>query len=922
MTNNRKIILWTSLFFLLFPLSAGPSNAQPDSADSPDEIILHLKWKHAFQFAGFYAAQTQGYYKAANLNVTIKESSIGDTPLDAVLSGQAQYGVWGPNLLNHRLEGSPVVILGTVFQHSAYGVISLKSTGIRAPGDLVGKTVAVESGMGLAQLQAMLLHEGVPLSQVNIVPHDWNLDNLMHGKVDAEFSYITDQPNQISMRGEQPATLQPINYGIDFYGDCLFTTEDQISKHPNQVRAMRQASFQGWQYAMEHPDEMIDYILKLPGVAQRGLNRQHLEFEARHMEPLLQPKFIQPGHTNPGRWERMADLQVQLGIIEPGYSLDGFIYDPNLPEDSVWIKPLLTGLTLAILLAFIVAFWNMQMRRTINQRTAELHQSEQQLRSLFENAPIGLWLEDFSLIKARFEELRQLGTTNFPLYFQEHPEELSHLYQLIKVVDVNLEAVRLHRAANKNDLKNSLTETFTEESFAVFQEEMIALAAGQQTFESDALVHTIDGQKVHVFLRLVLGGDHDDWSKTYLAMMDISERKKAEKNNLEIERQIQHGQKLESMGILAGGIAHDFNNLLMAILGNADLALSDLSPTAPVRPFIHEIHATSRRAANLCQQMLAYSGKGQFEIKTIDLTELTMEMTHLLKSIIPKKVNFRQELASPGPVIEADVAQLQQVVMNLITNAAEAIGDAMGTVTIVTEIRDCDASFLQKSRLADPPKPGRFACLKVSDDGEGMNPETLDKLFDPFFTTKFTGRGLGLSAVLGIIRGHKGALIVESSRGVGTTFDVLFPLVESSALEPASQEDQSSSTTSWQGKGLVLMVDDEESVRTVAGRMLKKMGFEVLEAEDGLQAVEVYKTNADAISFIVLDLTMPLLSGEEAFTRIREINPRVPVLMASGYSKEEFAFQFGTRKGCGFIQKPFTLKRFRQEIQSFLDTQS
>jgi signal transduction histidine kinase/ABC-type nitrate/sulfonate/bicarbonate transport system substrate-binding protein len=918
-SGNRMSVTVTSLVVVFLILIGTPVLGQPSAEESPNEIILHLKWKHAFQFAGFYAAQTQGYYSAAGLKVTIREPTRDDGALDAVLAGRSHFGVWGGNLLNRRLEGAPLVVLGVVFQHSPYAVISLRETGIRVPADLIGKTVAVETNMGVAQLQAMLLHEGLPLSSVTLVPYSWNIDDLLERKIDAEFSYITDQPNRIRMRGESPSILMPINYGIDFYGDCLFTTEKEIRDHPERTEAFRQASFKGWDYAMTHVDEMVEYILLLPGAKERGLTRDHLEYEAGQMQRLLKPELIEPGHMNPGRWRRMADLQRELGVVESAGSLDEFLYDPYPPMDKTWLWVLLAGLALVGFVAVMFSIWNIQMRRVIAQRTSDLHQSEQQLRLLFETAPVSLLLEDFSRVKSRLNELKDQGIPDFRLHFHKHPEELVQLSQLVRVVDVNRESLKLFNAATKDQLKATLTSTFAEEFFPVFREEMVTLAEGGQNFESDSIVQTLDGNKVPVFLRMVLGGENDDWSRTYLALVDISERVQTEKNNLELERQIQHGQKLESLGVLAGGIAHDFNNLLMAILGNADLALDDLPPSSPARNHINEIHAASRRAADLCQQMLAYSGRGRFEVKAINLNELTVEMSHLLKTVLPKKVNLRQDLPTPGPVIMADIAQLQQVTMNLITNAAEAIGDAMGTITLSTRTVDCDEDYLQKSRLAHSVPPGKYASLTVADDGEGMDPKTQDKLFDPFFTTKFTGRGLGLSAVLGIVRGHNGAIMVDSRRGHGTTMTVLFPLAEKSSPVVEDLPRNPALSSSWTSEGFVLLVDDEKGVRQVAGKMLEIMGFTVLLAEDGLEGVEVFRNNADAIEFVVLDLTMPRLSGEEAFNQIRDIRPQVPILMASGYSQEELAFQFGDRVSCGFIQKPFTLNRFRNEVQRFVD---
>jgi two-component system, cell cycle sensor histidine kinase and response regulator CckA len=371
----------------------------------------------------------------------------------------------------------------------------------------------------------------------------------------------------------------------------------------------------------------------------------------------------------------------------------------------------------------------------------------------------------------------------------------------------------------------------------------------------------------------------------------------------------------DSLGLLAGGVAHDFNNLLMAILGNADLALGELPEDSPARTSINEIHAVALRAADLCQQMLIYSGRGDFNLQVIELNHLTQGLAPLLESIVPVNVTLRHELSARMVFIKADFTRIQQVLLNLVTNATEALGDAEGVITIMTGVKNFTDDMLQNSLGDDPPPPGQFVFLRVSDTGSGMDPETLTRLFDPFFTTKFAGRGLGLSVVLGIAKSHRGAILVDSESGKGSAMTVLFPEAESkeSAKQPAGTIENVEST--WKPKGLVLLADDEPDVRRVAARMLKKMGFEVMLAKDGQEAVELFGDNADLIDMVVLDLTMPRLGGRETLHRIREIAPGIPVLLSSGYSENRFLAE-----SAGFIQKPYTLARFREALRRVAET--
>jgi len=397
----------------------------------------------------------------------------------------------------------------------------------------------------------------------------------------------------------------------------------------------------------------------------------------------------------------------------------------------------------------------------------------------------------------------------------------------------------------------------------------------------------------------------------------IIEKQRAEAERLEMERRLLHTQKLESLGVMAGGIAHDFNNLLTAILGHADLALISLSPTAPARHNIEEILKASRRAADLCQQLLAYTGRGKFVIEPIQLDELIEEMVHLLRTFISKKVILNLSLHRNLPRIEGDPSQIRQVLMNLVMNASEAIGDTSGVVTISTGVTFCDRGFLRDTYLDDDLPEGHYVTLDVSDTGCGMDRETRERIFEPFFSTKFTGRGLGMSAVLGILRSHRGAVNVYSERGKGTDFRMFFP-GSTMVQEPVSLK-QRPRGEEWLGKGKVLLVDDEQTVLDIAGRMLEMLGFSVETAVDGLDALVVFNRKRDEIKCVLLDLTMPRMSGEEAFRELRSLAPGLPVVLSSGYSEMEVASRFSGASVSGFIQKPYRFSELRDTLRKVLE---
>jgi signal transduction histidine kinase/CheY-like chemotaxis protein/ABC-type amino acid transport substrate-binding protein len=392
------------------------------------------------------------------------------------------------------------------------------------------------------------------------------------------------------------------------------------------------------------------------------------------------------------------------------------------------------------------------------------------------------------------------------------------------------------------------------------------------------------------------------------------ERRRNEAERLAFERKMQHAQKLESLGVLAGGIAHDFNNLLTAMLGHLNVAQAKLTPESPAQPHLHSLERIVHRTAELTRQMLAYSGKGRFVVKPHDLNTVIREMVHLLEVSVSKKIALRLHLADRLPPVQADAAQIQQVIMNLVTNASDAIGDQEGTIRIHTYTRGLDEAFLKKVFHNQDLEPGAYVIVEVSDTGCGMPPDVQARIFDPFFTTKVTGRGLGLSATIGILKGHRAGLKIYSEVGKGTTFKLFFP---AAGAEPVV-DGGAPGTCPPMARAGVLLVDDEEVIREAGKSMLESLGLDVLLASDGQQALDLIRRGGEKVDLVLMDITMPHMDGREAFLAIRALNPALPVILSSGYHEQETIQDFLGRGLSGFLQKPYTLQALSEALRGVM----
>ncbi len=429
-------------------------------------------------------------------------------------------------------------------------------------------------------------------------------------------------------------------------------------------------------------------------------------------------------------------------------------------------------------------------------------------------------------------------------------------------------------------------------------------------------------------LRLVAADGEARWVEVYsktvlfqgrpadlVTLTDITARKRAEEERENLQAQVLHAQKLESLGVLAGGIAHDFNNLLSSVRGSAELALESLAAGHPARAHMDEIRRAAEKATDLARRILTYAGRGHTELELVDLSAVVEDMRHLFRVSVPRNARLDIELIPSPPAIQADVGQIRQVILNLLVNAAEALGTEGGHIRVRTGVMDCTEKNLRSAWLDRDLPPGRYVFLEVEDNGEGMDEETMSKIFDPFFSTKFAGRGLGLASTLGIIRSMDATIRVDSQPGKGSTFRVCFLATGEKAPESLEGED---SAEEWTGDGIILLVEDEETVRTVTRRLLEVLGFTVDVAATGDEGWRILSKNADRYRLVMLDMTMPGMSGEELLQRIRRENRELPVLLTSGFDEMETGHDPTSAGRTDFLPKPFGIVDLRKHLAGLL----
>ncbi len=405
------------------------------------------------------------------------------------------------------------------------------------------------------------------------------------------------------------------------------------------------------------------------------------------------------------------------------------------------------------------------------------------------------------------------------------------------------------------------------------------------------------------------------FSRSFSVLIDITDRLMADEGRQDLEAQILHGQKLESLGVLAGGIAHDFNNILFSIMGNAELASVGIAADSVARAPLREIVRASERAAELCGQLLAYAGRGSFVIEPVRIADLVEDMVSLLEVSISKRVELTYDFSDREATIEADATQLRQVVLNLVTNASEAVGDRNGSILIRTGTRQFSQAELARDWSEGALDPGVHAFIEITDTGRGMDSLTLQRIFDPFFTTKESGRGLGLASTLGIVRGHGGALDVQSAPHRGTTFRVVLP-ISGERVRPTAASEPTPVTSGL--SGTILIVDDEPQIRLLAKTVLEGAFLTVLTAANGGEALRIFDENPGVISGVVLDLNMPEMSGAETLQELLRRRPNLPVILMSGHAEEAVPDLPDPESRVAFLQKPYRTQELINTLAELL----
>jgi two-component system, cell cycle sensor histidine kinase and response regulator CckA len=523
---------------------------------------------------------------------------------------------------------------------------------------------------------------------------------------------------------------------------------------------------------------------------------------------------------------------------------------------------------------------------------AALRDSERKYRLLAENASDIIWTMDLEF-NATYVSPSEARLRGLPL-----------------------EEVRGHRFDQR------MTPESIERASAGMKSALEAEMSGEKGFpvtgEMDLMC--ADGSALPTETTVSLVRDDDGRPVGYVGVTrDITQRKRAEEERIALEAQIQRSQKLDSLGLLVGGVAHDFNNLLHGLMTNMSVVRRDLVAGSVAMARLDDMDTGTHQAADLCRQMLAYAGKGRVNAEPVNLNTAISEMAGLLATSMPLKGRLQQSLDGEVPTLLADVSQLRQVVMNLVSNGAEALGSGGGLVSLSTGIMRCDPEFLAHAALGGEATPGRFVFVEVADDGCGMDPETASRMFEPFFSTKFTGRGLGLAAVLGIVRAHRGAVNVDSVPGRGTRVRVVLPIL---ARIPPPEVASEPEVAQIDGAGrLVLVVDDDRLSREGLELVLIHRGFEVITAAGGQAALEVVEARGMDLAVVLLDLTMPDLDGVETFQRLRVLREDLPVVLCTGYGMDEAVDRFGGDQVhlAGFLHKPYTPQTLLAQLREILE---
>jgi two-component system, cell cycle sensor histidine kinase and response regulator CckA len=881
--NRVFLFLFSCLILAHFFFLPGIAYAE----DETETIRLQLKWKHAFQFAGYYAALDLGFYENAGLSVTIHEHHGKKSTLEMLLDGETDYAVSGANIVLQRANGKPLVALASIFQHSPYAFLVRADSGIEKVEDFAGLRVMLGKGSQDAALHATLRRAGINQGDFVNQPTNFDALSLVRGQTDVFNAYVTDQGFTLQEAGVEGRYILPNQYGVDFYGDVLATTEEEATTHPQRLRAFRDASLKGWDYALQHPDEIITLILEKYNT--QGFSREHLEYEAQASRELIQPLLVKIGYMNPSRWEHIKNVFIELELIPSVSNIEGLMYEEHkeVQNWARWMVEHKYSLIAATVFSFVAILLSLlfQMRRLISRRTAELAESEQHWRTLVDAEPACVNTMDSG---GRLASINSSGL---------------HLMEADSFAEI--------KGRNINDLiDKEFQEAFIQLTRRVFEGEsgnlvcsMTGLKGGWKWIETHAVPFRDSEGKITHLLSVT---------------QDLTERKEVEANQERLRRKFSQKHKMIALGQLSGGIAHDFNNILGIVIGYAALAKEcDTSvDKEKLSDYLEKVVRAGNRAQDLVNQLLAFSRGDVMEEKPVQILPLVIEDIKMSRATMPSSIEIVTELAEDLPNVLMDPVQFNQVIMNLSINAR----DAMGGIGVLTIRLRMARSMMAECIACHQWVRGDWVEFAVSDTGTGIDPEILGRLFDPFFTTKEVGEGtgMGLSMIHGIMNRLGGHILVETEPGKGSTFRLLFPPVIEKAPELNGNQPVQPLYTEGEQRH-VLVLDDEPELASYIGELLLMHDYRVTVTTNGMKALEVFRENPDNFSLLITDQTMPGLSGVEIAKRCREIRPGFPVILCTGFS-ETINRASAAEIDIGFIKKPIDASRLLQLAGQYIFT--
>jgi two-component system, cell cycle sensor histidine kinase and response regulator CckA len=797
----RHVLFWICI---LLPIRGFAETAGAKS--DPEIVRLQLRWHHQFQFAGFYAAQSRGFFREAGLKVEIREGREGIDPVREVLEDRADFGVGNSELVLHYLDGAPIVALAAILQHSPLVLMTRRNDNIRHPQDLAGRRVKMLLAPRDAELMAMFQSEGISMDRIDVVQEWVDPEDFFRPDFAAVTAYLTNEPYLYRSMGIALDFLRPATYGIDFYGDTLFTRRAEIDESPERARRFRAACLRGWEYALDHPREIIELLISHYGVRK---TYDHLQYEAETLRDLIRTDLVQIGYMNPGRWQRIADTYIRLGMAEPGRSLDSFLFfaesrQPAWLGTAAWIAGAVAGL--ALLVSACLGFFNHRLARMVSERTRSLRDINAQLtgevaeRRKAEEALNRFQAELEERIRIRTLELEAMNRKLRAEIDQRRESEralresraekqaiLDGISSLLVFLDpkrrilwVNRRAADLfgHPAEELVGIEcRSLWET--DESICRDCPTRKALATRKS---ERGRIRTSDGRLWEKRAEPVLDG-----GGRLIGVLEVSDEI-TERDRM--ENQLRQVRQMEAVGELAAGVAHEFNNALFGITGHMELLQRAADEPESVRRHASEVLAAAERMIRLTKRLLTFARADRFRPTPMALNPFVERVAARAGAGAKCGTKRMLILEAVEDRVAADANQLDRALSAVLANAEESLSESgeirvrTGNRTLET-VPESDISWI---------RPGLYFAISVADDGQGMAPEVRERIFDPFFSTKFQGRGLGLAAAFGIVRNHRGWMEATSLPGVGTEVRIFLPIVGKTAPEDGEDRAETDGT--------------------------------------------------------------------------------------------------------------------------------